>query len=142
VNYDELYALIMRFEGLRLRPYLCPAGVWTCGWGSTGPDVVPGVPWTRAYADRRMRRDAQKFVDGTLRLVPHLEGPALCAIADFSYNLGLGRLQSSTLRKRLLAHDYEGACVELRRWVRGGGKILPGLVIRREAECRLLSLHR
>ena len=57
----ELYRLIKRFEGCRLMPYLCPAGVWTCGWGSTGPDVIPGQTWTQDYADQRMTQDAIRF---------------------------------------------------------------------------------
>jgi lysozyme len=138
VNLLQLYALIKRFEGCRLMPYLCPAGKWTCGWGSTGPDVVPGRPWTQDYADRRMRQDALSFARGTLGLCPTLTGPALCAIADFAYNLGLGRLQASTLRRKLNAGDWTGARIELMKWVRGGGRVLPGLQIRRATEAALL----
>ena len=94
-------ALIKQWEGLRLRAYLCPAGVWTCGWGSTGPDVVPGQAWTQAYADQRMKQDALRFARGTLKLCPELTGSRLCAIADFAYNLGLGALQASTLRRKV-----------------------------------------
>lgn len=138
MNLEALYVLIRRFEGCRLTPYICPAGVWTCGWGSTGPDVFPGQKWTQDYADRRMYADALKFAKGTLALCPNLTGQQLCAVADFSYNLGLGRLKSSTLRKRLNAGDLEAAKNELMRWVRGGGKVLPGLVLRRKAESQLL----
>lgn len=134
----DLYVLIRRFEGCKLTPYLCPAGVWTAGWGSTGNDVIPGQPWTQDYADQRMKSDALRFARGTLRLCPDLRGSALCAIADFSYNLGLGRLQASTLRRKLNAGDMEGACAELAKWTRGGGKVLPGLVKRRAAEAALL----
>lgn len=119
-------------------PYLCPAGVWTCGWGSTGFDVFPGKPWTQEYADRRMEMDALRFAKGTLKACPGLSGAALSAIADFAYNLGLGALQGSTLRKRVNAGDWEAAKVELAKWVRGGGKVLPGLVLRRSAEAALL----
>lgn len=139
IDLSPLYALIMHFEGCRLTPYICPAGIWTCGWGSTGADVIPGQVWTQEYADQRMQADALKFAQGTLRLCPELSGPALCAIADFAYNLGLGRLKASTLRRRLNDGDMEGAKTELRKWVNGGGKRLPGLVLRREAEARLLA---
>jgi lysozyme len=138
VNLDQLYVLIRRFEGCRLMPYLCSAGVWTCGWGSTGPDVFPGRPWTQAYADHRLDLDAVRFARGTRALCPYLTGDALCAIADFSYNLGLGRLQASTLRKKLQEGLWEAARHELRKWVNGGGRRLPGLVLRREAEAQLL----
>ena len=119
-------------------PYYCPAGVLTCGWGSTGPDVFPGKPWTQEYADKRLEVDAARFAKGTALLCPALEGNGLCAIADFSYNLGLGRLRSSTLRRKLNQGDYEGARQELMKWVRGGGRVLPGLVLRRSAEAALL----
>lgn len=133
-----LYELIKRFEGCRLMPYLCPAGVWTCGWGSTGADVFPGRAWTQEYADRRMADDARRFALGTLRLCPGLSGAALCGIGDFSYNLGLGNLQASTLRRCINAGDWAGARLQLMRWVRGGGRVLPGLKIRRAAEAALL----
>jgi len=119
-------------------PYICPAGVWTCGWGSTGFDVFPGKPWTQEYADQRLEQDALRFAIGTMKLCPALSGDRLCAIADFAYNLGLGALKGSTLRKRILADDMAGAAIELRRWVRGGGRVLPGLVIRRATEAALL----
>lgn len=133
-----LYALIRRFEGCRLMPYRCPAGVWTCGWGSTGADVFPGRAWTQEYADRRMAMDATRFARQTLVLCPALDGDRLCAIADFAYNLGAGALQASTLRRRINAGQYDAAKVELLRWVRGGGRVLPGLVLRRQAEAALL----
>lgn len=133
-----LYVLIRRFEGCRLKPYICPAGVWTCGWGSTGPDVFPGRAWTQEYADARMHADALKFARGALSLCPWLTGGQLAAIADFAYNLGLGRLKASTLRRRINAGDMDGAKHELRRWVYARGRRLPGLVLRREAEAALL----
>lgn len=138
MNLETLYALIRRFEGCRLVPYLCPAGVWTCGWGSTGADVFPNRAWTQDYADARLAQDAVRFARGTAALCPGLRGERLAAIADFAYNLGLGRLKASTLRRRLNAGDYAGARQELRKWVRGGGRVLPGLVLRREAEAALV----
>lgn len=133
-----LYELIKRFEGCKLTPYICPAGVWTCGWGSTGPDVFPGRKWTQAYADQRLVSDVQYFMNGVSALCPGLSGEPLLAITDFAYNLGLGRLKASTLRRRINEKNYPAAAIELRKWVNGGGKKLPGLVLRREAECKLL----
>ena len=135
----SLYVLIRRFEGCRLVPYICPAGVWTCGWGSTGFDVFPGRAWTQDYADQRMAQDAIKFARGTMMLCPTLNQDALCAVADFAYNLGLGNLKASTLRRRINAGDIQSARTELLRWVRGGGRVLPGLVLRRQAEAALMS---
>lgn len=137
----ELYRLIRRFEGCKLTPYICPAGVWTCGWGSTGPDVFPGRVWTQEYADKRLEMDALKFARGALLACPALSGDALCAVADFAYNLGLGALRGSTLRKRINAEDWDAAKVEIRKWVRGGGRVLPGLVLRREAEAALIGFR-
>lgn len=138
MDLAALYVLIKRFEGCKLMPYYCPAGVLTCGWGSTGPDVFPGRAWTQEYADSRMLMDAQKFARGTLALCPSLTGNKLSAIADFSYNLGLGRLKASTLRRKVNAGDWSGVPAELRKWVNGGGRKLTGLVLRREAEIALL----
>jgi len=134
-----LFRLIRRFEGCHLMPYICPAGVWTCGWGSTGPDVIPGQPWTQEYADHRCNLDAIRFAKGALAMCPSLEGDSLSAIADFAYNLGLGRLRASTLRRRINEGDMAGAVAELGKWVRGGGRVLPGLVARRAAEASLLA---
>lgn len=136
-NLTALYIMIRTFEGCYLMPYLCPAGVWTCGWGSTGPDVMPGVRWTQAYADQRMKADALRFAKGTLKLCPNLQGNQLCAVADFSYNLGLGRLKASTLRKRINSNDTEGVVTEFGKWTKGGGKVLKGLVRRCASRVKL-----
>ena len=136
-----LLDLIRRFEGLRLQAYRCPAGVWTIGYGSTGPDIVPGLVWTLEQAEQRLQAQAQAFVSGTIALcprLPQLEPLKMAAIADFAYNLGLSRLAGSTLRKRVNANDWSGAADELRKWVFAGGLKLPGLVIRREIEARMV----
>lgn len=139
-------ALCKEFEGYRSRPYLCPAGVPTIGYGSTryldGRQVsLDDSPISREQAaamlDAQLR---QEFLPGVLRLCPALVARpiALNAIVDFAYNLGLGRLQTSTLRRRVNVGDWDGSREQLRRWVRGGGRVLPGLVRRREAEAALL----
>lgn len=135
-----LFILIKRFEGCRLMPYYCPAGILTVAYGATGAGVFPGQAWTQAQADTRLMSDALKFAVGVLKLCPNLDksDAALCAISDFAYNLGLGNLQASTLRKCILANDIKGAVEQLMRWVRGGGKVLNGLVTRRKAEGDLL----
>ena len=143
MNFEPLYDLIRTFEGLYLMPYRCPAGVLTVGYGTTGAGVIEGMPWTKEECEERMRVDVGRFVNGTLELCPILGEPGndnkLCAISDFSYNLGLGRLQESTLRDRINSQNWEGAKSELMKWTRGGGKVLPGLVRRRIAECLLLG---
>jgi len=141
IDLSELYKLIRRFEGCRLRAYLCPTGVWTVGWGTTGPEIGPGTVWSQAQADARMEADARRFAHRSLALCPnlvHWDGSA-CAVADFAYNLGLGALRSSTLRRKILAEDWDGAGAEFGRWVRAGGKVLRGLVLRRAEEARLFA---
>ena len=136
---NSLYNLIRRFEGLRLKAYYCPAGVLTCGYGTTGPDINIGTVWTKEQAELRMIKDADGYIAGALKLCPGLEGNNLASIADFAYNLGLTRLAGSTLRRKINAGDIQGAKEEIVKWVRGGGRILPGLVLRRNVEADMLS---
>jgi lysozyme len=138
VNLAELYALVKRFEGCKLTPYLCPAGIWTCGWGSTGPDVFPGRRWTQEYADYRLELDAVRFSRAVAILCPGLAESPHNAISDFAYNLGEDRLKNSTLRRKVNAQAWQAARRELRKWVNGGGRRLPGLVLRREVEASML----
>lgn len=138
---DRLYELIRRFEGLRLKPYLCPAGVPTVGYGHTGPEVtLLAPPITPAFAEALMREDAERHAMMAVRLSPALasDPERQAAIADFVFNLGPTRYKASTLRRRVGAEDWAGAREELRKWVWGGGRKLPGLVLRREAEAALL----
>jgi len=133
-----LLDLIKRFEGCKLTPYICPAGVLTVGWGATGAGVNLGEVWTQEQADRRLESDAMNAVKQTLALCPGLAGNRLYAVADFTFNLGSGRLKASTLRKRINADQWELVPTELRKWVMGGGRKLQGLVKRREAEIALI----
>lgn len=117
-----------------------PAGYWTIGYGHLCDPNHP--PITEAEADVYLVRDLQTALAATLRYCPVLTtGPEerLAAIVDFTFNLGAGRLQTSTLRRRINQRDWTSAASELRRWVYGGGKVLPGLVARRKAEAALIS---
>lgn len=139
---EALPPLIRRFEGLRLRPYRCPAGVPTIGYGHTGPEVgLDSPPITKALAETWLYEDAQKACMQALKASPGLaaEPDRLAAIADFVFNLGIGRYRASTLRRRVDAGDWAGAAEQLQKWVWGGGKRLPGLVLRRKAEVVLLD---
>lgn len=140
-------ALCRRFEGVYLRPYICPAGVWTLGYGSTfyptGARVGPhDSPITLTQAEDLLQfMLSSVFIPGVQRLCPNIQHPEqLAAIVDFAFNLGLGRLKASTLRRKINEGDWEAVPGELRKWTRGGGRTLRGLVARREAEILLLGV--
>lgn len=134
------------FEGLYLKPYLCPANVPTIGVGSTFYEngvrvTLADPPITKERAMVLLEHELEACLPKVLRLCPVLKdwgSQATGAILDFAFNCGTGALQASTLRKRINADDMEGARAELMKWVRGGGKVLPGLVKRRAAEAALL----
>lgn len=136
-----LYDIVKRFEGCKLQAYKCPAGVWTIGWGSTGPDVSEGSKWTQQQADARLEADLDKFMAGVLRYSPVLNDHPnrLAAVTSFAYNLGLGNYQKSTLRKHIDAKKWDDAAKEFPKWNRAGGKVLAGLTRRREAEQDLFN---
>lgn len=142
---DIAAALCRRFEGFRSHPYLCPAGVPTIGYGATHyldgrPVRMTDPPVSREAADRLLLLQIrQTYRPAVLRLCPGVtDAGRLAALIDFTFNLGAGRLQPSTLRRRVNAGDWDAVPAELRKWVLGGGRVLPGLVTRREAEVGLL----
>lgn len=140
--------LAKRFEGFhrvpksdpgRAHPYVCPAGFWTIGYGHLCDPTHP--PISEDEAEACLARDLVIALDATLRFCPVLATESegrLAAIVDFTFNLGAGRLQTSTLRRRVNQQDWTAAVTELRRWVYGGGRVLPGLVSRRETEAALI----
>jgi len=139
--------LCKKFEGFRANPYICPAGVPTIGYGSTYyPDkrkvTMNDSPVDKALAEWMLKHELEHtYLPGAIRLCPGLirHPQKLNAIVDFCYNLGVGRLQTSTLRRRINAEDWQGAAEELGKWVRGGGRVLPGLVSRRNAEIQFIK---
>ena len=140
-------ALVQRFEGChrrmsdgRIAPYLCPAGYPTQGWGIVVPSMdVP--PIAQEMADAILMRELPRYMTDALRASPSLakHPRRLAAIISFVFNLGAARYRASTLRKRVDAEDWAGACEEILKWNRGGGRVLPGLVKRRQAEAELLA---
>ncbi len=124
----------------RARPYICPAGYYTIGFGHLCKPDHP--PVTEAEAEVYLAADLQSALKSTLRYCPILATEPenrLAAIIDFTFNLGAGRLQTSTLRRRINQRNWSGAKQELRRWIYGGGKAMPGLIARREAETMLIE---
>jgi lysozyme len=146
MNLDLAAAFCRQFEGYRAKPYLCPANVATIGYGSTYyadgrkvtlEDAPMDEPTARALLMSELEHN---YLPGVLRNCPILAADERrCnAIVDFVYNLGIGRLQTSTLKRKINAQDWEGAKEQLMLWTKGGGKVLPGLLKRRTAECALL----
>jgi len=139
-------ALCRPFEGLRLRPYICPAGYPTIGYGTVyKPDgtqvTMEHPPISKETAEAWLVHELRaNYLPGVLSASPALltRPKALGALTDFAYNLGVARYRASTLRRRVDADDWAGAREELAKWVRGGGRVLPGLVRRRAAEAVLL----
>jgi len=133
-----VYDLIKQYEGLRLHAYQDSAGVWTIGWGHTG-DVKRGQSITVHQAEALLALDIGIAAAAVNR---HVEAPLnqgmFDALTSFVFNLGEGRLASSTLLKKLNLRDYHAAAAEFPKWVKAtvrGKKItLPGLVRRRAAE--------
>lgn len=143
----EVAATLCRpFEGLSLKPYICPAGYPTIGYGTVfkpdGTKVTMEHPLiTKETAEAWLLHELRhNYLAGVLKASPSLlaRPVALGSITDFAYNLGVARYRSSTLRKRVDVQDWNAAKQEIIRWVYGGGKVLPGLVRRRQAEAALL----
>ena len=156
--------LMHKYEGFRNRPYLCPAHIWTIGYGHVLyqeqiklPVVrTPANPtamirkeyplkqednrvWTKEEINELFRTDVQTFERGVLRLIPGVVGHQgrFDALVSFAFNAGLGNLQRSAIRMKANRGDWEGAAEAFMAWTKGGGKVLPGLVKRRQAEIAL-----
>lgn len=137
---DAAIKLIKSYEGLVLRPYLCAAGVPTIGYGTTRyPDgqkvKLKDKPITIAKAEEFFLYDVQEFCEGVEKnVLVELSDNQFGALVSFVYNVGIMAFINSSLLRRLNAGDHELAAEEFLKWVHAGGKRLPGLVKRREAE--------
>ena len=149
-----------KYEGYRDKPYKCSAKIWTVGWGhAMYPDQLklPNVRkegytgmirdeyplrandnrvWAKNELVEIFKNDLVYFERGVLRLIPGCAGHQgrFDALVSFAFNVGLGTLQKSTLRQKCLREDWEGAAEEFLKYTKGGGKVLPGLVKRRNDE--------
>ena len=129
--------LIKKWEGLRLQAYLCPANVWTIGYGST-KGVKKGDVVTVKEAEELLRRDLQRFIATVNESVKvPLTQNQFDALVSFTFNVGQGAFKNSTLLRILNQGDYAGVPAQLARWNKGGGKVLPGLTARRKDEANL-----
>ena len=143
--------LIKKYEGLvdgdpntpGLDPYLCPAGVPTIGWGSTrdlrgNRITMEHNPILEGVAQALFEKEVEEVERSVTRLIRvPLNENQFSALVSFTYNLGSGNLQSSTLRQKLNRGNYEGAANEFWKWRRAGGRILKGLVLRRASEAAM-----
>ena len=136
-------AIIKQYEGFRSKPYLCPANVPTIGYGATyyldGRKVKLSDPSiSESDADKLLDKMLLKYEQAVERYaqVP-LTQNQFDALVSFCYNVGAENLRTSTLLKKLNAKDYAGAGEQFMKWIRGGGKVLQGLVNRRNAERKL-----
>jgi lysozyme len=127
--------LIRTFEGCRLRAYRDVVGILTICWGSTR-GVKEGEVRTQTQCDMLLASEAGGFMLKVLQLCPELAPyPArLAAVTSFAYNLGLGSLSASTLRRKIRRLDWDGAAAEFPKWRFAGGRAIRGLVIRRALE--------
>ena len=131
--------LIKRFEGFEERAYLCPAGVWTIGYGHTS-GVHEGQMCTPEQAESWLQEDLKSAENAVNALDPSrpLRQNEFDALVSFVYNLGQGNFRDSTLRRKVLVNpDNPTIRDEFGRWVYADGRMLPGLVARREAEADL-----
>ena len=139
---DAGIALIRRFEGFSGKPYICPAGYVTVGYGHVvlkGEDFSGGVTVDQAVA--LLKKDITAAERSVARLIraPLLQ-PHFDALVSFTYNLGGGALQRSSLRRKINRADFAAALPEFEKWVYAGGRKLKGLISRRRAEAQLFDL--
>lgn len=133
---DAARAIIQDSEGLRLEAYRCPAGRWTIGYGHTG-DVKEGDRITRHQAEVILELDLERFEVGVDKLAPGANANQFGAMVSLAFNVGLNAFARSSVLREHLAGRHHAAAVGFSSWVRGGGRVLPGLVRRRAREAAL-----
>lgn len=149
---DKLIQMIKHDEGVRVKPYRCPALLWTVGVGHVIDQNHIRVPmeerktlpipagWDRALSmdevNAILAKDLETFERGVLRLAPNLAGRQgkFDACVSFSFNVGLGNFQRSTIRMKIQREEWDAAADAFLMWTKAGGKELPGLVKRRKGE--------
>ena len=149
---DKCLKMIKHHEGVRTKPYQCPALLWTVGVGHVIDPNHARVPmadrkalpipsgWDRTLSmdevDDILQKDLARFVAGVIRLCPETTNNQnhLDALVSFSFNVGLGSLQRSQVRQKYNRGDFDGAMDELLTWNKAGGKVLKGLDSRRKDE--------
>lgn len=148
---DKSLKMLKHHEGVRNKPYRCPAALWTIGVGHVlypeqgNLNMADRMKYPLKIEDFRifsteevdeiLKTDLVRFIRGVSRYCPIIVSQGqLDALVSFAFNVGLGALQRSTLRQKHNRGDYEGAAKEFLKYTKGGGKVLPGLVKRRNDE--------
>ncbi len=151
-------SMIKHHEGVRYKPYKCPAKLWTIGVGHVLYPEQGKMPidqrdkfalkpedfrvFSKDEVDKILEKDLQRFIAGVLRYCPdHLNENRMGALVSFAFNVGLGTLQRSTLRQKHNRGDFDGAKQEFLKFTKAGGKVLPGLVKRRNDEISLYFME-
>ncbi len=133
--------LIRRFEGCRLDAYPDPGtggDPWTIGYGATGPGIAPGVVWTQEEAEARLVEDIAQFAGAVERaLTVPVSANEFAAMVSLAFNIGAGAFKKSTLLRLVNDGHFEAAAEQFLRWNRAGGREMPGLTRRRQAERQL-----
>jgi lysozyme len=133
--------LIKSFEGCRLAAYRDDGGVWTIGWGHTGPDVREWLVWTQAQADAALERDTARAAAVVSAIGP-LPPDATAALTSLAYNIGVEAFEHSTLRRMVADGGVTGeAALQFAEWVLVGGQVNRGLVRRRAREMVVFLGH-
>ena len=133
----DAYELIKQFEGLRLKAYLCPAGIWTIGYGHTS-GVSPNSFITIQEADEYLHRDVATIEMQLNKLNLILRQCQWDAIVSFVFNVGIGNFKASTLLAKIRINPEDNSIMdEFLRWVYANGKVMKGLQKRRLAEMKL-----
>lgn len=136
-SIDKATKLIKEFESLRLQAYLCPAKVWTIGWGHT-KGVKKGMKITEEQAEELLREDMQEAIDVVDKLGVDLSENQYNALVSFVFNIGGSAFATSTIRRKILANPNDKKIKdEFLRWVYADGKMLKGLENRRKKEAEL-----
>lgn len=141
MNYSKSgIKLTEGFESCRLTAYQDIKGIWTIGWGHTGPEVCEGLVWTQGQADDELIHDVQHAVIFVNEYVTvPINQNEFDALVDFAFNCGCNALRGSTLLVKLNAGDHQGAAAEFDKWDHASGQVVAGLLRRRQAETALFT---
>ena len=135
---ERAIEIIRKYESLKLEAYLCPAGVWTIGWGHTGPEVKEGMKITKTEAEKLFQEDIASAARSVESLVTvKTSDNQFSELVSFVFNIGHGHFANSTLLKKI--NTCERCENEFDRWIRCKGEILPGLIKRRKEERSLFE---